>query len=104
MDDNWERRVLEQLASEGLREQRRSRRWGIFFKLLTFGFLFFVVLAVLGTLASSEKSCLDKCTAVVEIQGELEANGRASAENVINGLQAAFKNKGTRGVVLRINS
>jgi protease-4 len=104
MEDNWERRVLEQLATEGLREQRLARRWGIFFKLLTFGVLFLVVLAALGTLASSEKICLDKCTGVVEIQGALETSGRASAENVIAGLQAAFKNKGTRGVVLRINS
>src|SRR6266536_4564752 len=104
MEDNWERRVLEQLATEGLREQRRARRWGIFFKLLTFGFIFFVLLAALGTIASSEKICLDKCTGVVDIQGALESKGRASAENVIAGLQAAFKNKGTRGVVLRINS
>ncbi|TMH01877.1 MAG: S49 family peptidase [Betaproteobacteria bacterium] len=104
MDDNWERRVLEQLASEGLREQRLARRWGIFFKLLTLGLLFLAVLAALGTLAGSEKICLDKCTGVVNIQGALETSSRASAENVIAGLQAAFKNKGTRGVVLRINS
>jgi len=104
MEDNWERRVLEQLASEGLREQRLARRWGIFFKLLTFGLLFLAVLAALGTLAGSEKICLDKCTGVVDIQGALETSSRASAENVIAGLQAAFKNKGTRGVVLRINS
>jgi protease-4 len=104
MEENWERRVLEQLATEGLREQRLARRWGIFFKLLTFGVLFLAVLAALGTLAGSEKICLDKCTGVVNIQGVLESNGRSSAENVIAGLQAAFKNKGTRGVVLRINS
>jgi protease IV len=104
MEENWERRVLEQLATEGLREQRRARRWGIFFKLLTFGVIFLGILAVLGTFSSGVKTCVDKCTGVVDIQGALETNGRASAENVIAGLQAAFKNKGTRGVVLRINS
>src|ERR1700676_5045165 len=104
MEDNWERRVLEQLATEGLREQRRARRWGIFFKLLTFGFLLLLLVAALGGLSGSEKSCLDKCTGVVDIQGALESSGQSSAENVIAGLQAAFKNKGTRGVVLRINS
>lgn len=104
MEENWERRVLEQLATEGLREQRLARRWGIFFKLLWFGLLLLGILAALGTLASSEKICLDKCTGIVDIQGALESTGRASAENVIAGLQAAFKNKGTRGVVLRINS
>ncbi len=39
MDDkneNWERELLEKLASSSISEQRRARRWGIFFKLLTF--------------------------------------------------------------------
>jgi protease IV len=104
MEDNWERRVLERLATDGLREQRRARRWGIFFKLLAFGFLFVVLFAALGAWTSSERLCLDKCTAMVEIQGEIDAASRASADNVIAGLQAAFKNKGTQGVVLKINS
>ena len=38
-DSNWERQALERVASAGLIEQRRSRRWGIFFK--TLGFLYF---------------------------------------------------------------
>ncbi|HEY1438757.1 MAG TPA: S49 family peptidase [Casimicrobiaceae bacterium] len=104
MEDNWERRVLERLATDGLREQRRARRWGIFFKLLAFGFLFFVLFVALGAWTGSERLCLDKCTAMVEIQGEIDATSRASADNVIAGLQAAFKNKGTQGVVLKINS
>jgi protease-4 len=103
-DENWERRVLEQLATDALREQRNARRWGIFFKLLTFALLFIGLFAVLGYLAASERLCLDKCTAMVEIRGDIDADGRASAENIIAGLQAAFKNKGTQGVVLRINS
>src|SRR2546428_751416 len=49
-------------------------------------------------------TCLDKCRAVVEMGGELDADSPASAENIMSGLQAAFKNKGTQGVVLRINS
>ncbi len=61
-------------------------------------------LAALGAWTGSERLCLDKCTAMVEIQGEIDATSRASADNVIAGLQAAFKNKGTQGVVLKINS
>ena len=104
MEDNWERRVLERLATDGLREQRRARRWGIFFKLLTFGVIFVILFAALGAWTGTERLCLDKCTAMVEIQGEIDATSRASADNVIAGLQAAFKNKGTQGVVLKINS
>ena len=103
-DDNWERGVIERLATEGLLEQQRARRWGIFFKLLTFGLLFIALIAAFGSLATGERSCMDKCTAMVDIEGELDSDSRASAENVIQGLQAAFKNKGTQGVVLRINS
>jgi len=103
-DENWERRIIERLATEGLLEQQRARRWGIFFKLLTFAFLFVTLFVVLASIFESERTCLDKCTAMVELTGELDSEGRASAENVIAGLQAAFKNKGTQGVVLKIDS
>ena len=103
-DEHWERGVIERLATEGLLEQRRARRWGIFFKLLGFSFLLATLLLTVGVLSSSERTCVDKCTAMVEMRGELDSDGPASAENVMSGLQAAFKNKGTRGVVLRINS
>ena len=103
-DENWERRVIEQIAVEGLREQTRARRWRIFFLLLTFAFLSVALLGIVGALSESQVSCLDRCTAKVELLGELDADGPVSAENVMAGLQAAFKNKGTQGVVLRINS
>ena len=103
-EENWERGVIERLATEGLREQKRARRWGIFFKLLTFTFLFATLLVTIGAISESTHTCLDKCTAMVEMRGELDADSPASAENITSGLQAAFKNKGTQGVVLRINS
>jgi len=103
-DEHWEHGVIERLATEGLREQKRARRWGIFFKLLTFAFLFATLLLAIGAFSEGAHTCLDKCTAVVEMRGELDADSLASAENIMSGLQAAFKNKGTQGVVLRINS
>jgi protease-4 len=103
-EEHWERGVIERLATEGLLEQMRARRWGIFFKLLTFAFLFATLLLAIGAFSESTRACLDKCTALVEMRGELDADGQASAENIMSGLQAAFKNKGTQGVVLRINS
>ncbi|HEY2969859.1 MAG TPA: S49 family peptidase [Casimicrobiaceae bacterium] len=103
-EEHWERGVIERLATEGLREQKRARRWGIFFKLLTFALLFVTLLVTISAVSESTRTCLDKCTAVVELRGELDADSPASAENIMSGLQAAFKNKGTQGVVLRINS
>ena len=43
----WERELIANLASAALKEQRRARRWGIFFKLLTFAYVtVIIVLAV----------------------------------------------------------
>ena len=103
-EESWERRVIEQLATEGLREQTRARRWRIFFRLLAFAVVLVALLIFAGTLTQTEVTCLDRCTAKVEMLGELDADGPVSADNVVAGLQAAFKNKGTQGVVLRINS
>ncbi len=103
-DENWQRMLLEQLARDALDERRRARRWGILWKSLAFGLLFAAVAMALVIVGSRERICLDKCTALVEVRGELDSSGRASAERVNAGLQAAFKNAGTKGVVVRINS
>jgi len=95
--------VIEKLALEALKEQRRARRWGIFFKLLTFAYITFLAIALLD-LGWRDRSASDRHTALVEVAGVIDAKGNASADNVNAALQGAFKDKKTQGVVLRINS
>src|SRR5512141_3049931 len=102
--DNWERAVLEKLALAALKEQRAARQWGIFFKLVGLGLLTLIVGALLGWFDGREGVTSGKHTAVVDLTGVIEYEGRASAENIIAGLQAAFKDNQTQGVILRINS
>ena len=45
-----------------------------------------------------------KHTALIDLEGVISSNSAASADNLIPSLQAAFKDKGTQGVILRINS
>jgi protease-4 len=103
-DSNAERSVLEQLAQDLLIERRRQRRWSVFFRLFTLALLALGLVLGFAALGSHERVCLDQCTAVVEIQGELEAGGRASAQRIIDGMQSALKHRGIKGLVLRINS
>ena len=103
-DEGWERRALEALANDIVVERRRARRWSIFFRLLTLGVLVVGALLVLGVVGSQSHICLDKCTAVVDVEGEIDREGRASADIVAEGLKAAFEHPGTKGVLLRINS
>ena len=101
--NNWERGVLEKLALEALNEQRRSRRWGIFFKLLTFAYLTFLVVMLLDW-RFADSLAATKHSALVDVAGVIDAKGNASADNVASALQSAFKDKNTQGVILRVNS
>jgi protease-4 len=100
----WERQVLEKVALAAIEEQRRARRWGIFFKLLTFLYLFFLLFLVLGWIGKTDMTIPGKHSALVELRGIIAADERASADVVVSGLRRAFKDKNTAGVILRINS
>jgi len=99
---NWEREVLEKLALSAIQEQRRSRHWSILFKTLGFLYLFIVLFLAAGWFGSDGVS-IKEHTALVDLQGVI-ASDQASADSVISSLQGAFKDKKTKGVILRINS
>jgi len=101
--DQWERKLVEKIAMAGVAEQRRGRRWGIFFKLLTFAYITWIIVLVTGW-QPSEAPTAEKHTALVEIDGLIAPGTDSSAERVNSALQAAFEDSRTKGVVLRINS
>lgn len=99
---NWERSVLERLAFNALKEQRRARRWSIFFKLAGFAYLTFLLVLVFDWTPATEGG--EGHTAMVEIDGVIDTDSNANAENIVTSLQAAFKDANTKGIILRINS
>ena len=103
-DANWERSALERLAGAALAEQRRARHWGIFFKMLTFAYLFVLLFVALGWIGRTEVVSAGNHTALVDVNGVIAADTDANAEDIVAGLKDAFKDQGTRGVILRINS
>ncbi len=107
MSDNntngWERTVIEKVALAAIEEQRRARRWGIFFKFLIFAYLFIVLFIAMGWAGKKDRA-QEKHTALVELNGVIAPDSRASADIVMQGLSDAFKDKRTQGVILRINS
>lgn len=104
-DQDWERGVLEKLAMSAILEQRRARRWGILFKSLTFAYLFIILFLAMGWMGKPDQALgTGKHTALVNMHGVIASDSAASAENMISGLQDAFKDKDTQGVILRINS
>lgn len=105
--DGWERETIEKLVFASLTEQRRARRWGIFFKLLLFVYLLIVLwLAMypkfkadfdIGTAGKGH-------TAVIDVVGVIAEDKTANAEVITKGLRDAVKDKNTKGIILHINS
>ncbi len=102
-EEGWERKVLERVALAAIEEQRRARRWSIFFKLF-FAVYLIVVLVLLYGEPRGAKSLATRYTALVDLEGAIAPDSPASADNVIAGLRAAFEGKHTAGVLLRANS
>jgi protease IV len=99
--------VVDKFVFEIIREQRRARRWGIFFKLLGFGYLFLLLVLMLNYDIPGLKEATDSSeghTAVVRIEDVIASTSDASADKIIRGLRAAFEDKNTKGVVMRINT
>ena len=99
----WERRVITKLAQASLKEQKRARRWSIFFKFLVFAYITFILLMFTEPDINSAKMA-KKHTALVELQGTIADGETASADNIVSALRSAFEDEKTEGVILRINS
>lgn len=99
----WERRVITKLAQASLKEQKRARRWSIFFKFLVFAYITFILFMFTEPDINSAKMA-KKHTALVELQGTIADGETASADNIVSALRSAFEDEKTEGVILRINS
>ncbi|KMQ74856.1 S49 family peptidase [Marinobacter subterrani] len=97
-------KLIEKLVMSLQAEQRRSRRWGIFFKFLTFGYLIALLFMLNLPLGDSLDSVSGKHTALIEVTGPIAADELASADNIIGSLRTAFEDPDSVAVILRINS
>jgi len=103
--EEWQSEVISKLAFAAVDEQRRARKWSIFFKSLFF--VYFLILFIMIYSSSDGTANLGKATehtALVDVQGVIAAGAEASADNIIEGLRAAFKEPKAKAVIIRINS
>ncbi len=104
-DDKWQKDVINRLAFAAINEQKRTRRWGIFFKSLIFVYLFMIfMVAYMPHQEGSGNITLGKHTALIQLNGVIASDSEANADTIITGLRNAFEDEDTVGVILRINS
>ncbi|MQR01710.1 S49 family peptidase [Glaciimonas soli] len=101
--EGWERELLEKLAAGSLKEQRARRRWGVFFKLATLGLIVFGFWYAIHY-QSTDTTVVGRHTAVVNLNGTIDADGNGSASVLIPALDSAFAAKDSVGVILHVNS
>ncbi|MGB0663259.1 MAG: S49 family peptidase [Pontibacterium sp.] len=104
-ESSKEWRLIERTMNGLQREQRAARRWGIFFKSLTFLYLF----TLLGFVYfSNEADLLDEQpeqhVALIDVNGPISANSEASADAIVGALRSAFEAPEAEAVLFRINS
>lgn len=102
MNDNLDK-ALRDLLFDSLKEQRRRRRWSIFFKLI---WVILLGMAIVTFWDSDEGAKIgsEPHTALIDIRGVIADGGEVNADQVASSLNAAFNDKGTKGIILRINS
>jgi len=105
-DNSKEWKLIEKMLSGLHVEQRRARRWGIFFKSLTFAYLFALLgifwfgQDISGDIAPAAKEHV----AVVEVKGTIADGEEANADRIIWSLRKAFEDENSKAVIMRINS
>lgn len=103
-EPGWEQAVLEKLAFAAVEEQKKTRRWGIFFKFLTFVYLAVAIGLLAYPRLETDISTEQGHAAVVDVLGMIAEGEAANADTIIEGLRDAIKDKNTKGIILNINS
>ncbi len=101
---DFEQNLVNRIAWEAVAEQRRARRWGIFFKFFFAGYLVLFLLLYLPAGMFGGKISGGKHTALINIEGLIGSDYEANADYIVTGLRAAYEDKNTAGIILRINS
>lgn len=101
----WQQDIVNRLAFAALNEQKKSRRWRIFFMLIFLSYLFLLYFTfVLRPDGGKANLALGRHTALIDINGVIADDRAASADNIVTALRNAFENENAAGIILRINS
>ena len=100
----FEQALVNKIATEAITEQRRARRWSVFFKLFIVGYISIFTVSYLVGGWDGVSMGGEKHTALIDISGVISADSQANADFIVSGLRAAFEDKNTAGIILRINS
>lgn len=98
---------LADLAESYIRQDRWSRRWTNLLKFSAILYIFALVAMMttqFGELSEAELIASKPHAAIINLEGSIMPGSDASADRMIPLLQAAFKDKNAKGVIIKANS
>lgn len=101
--ENWGDKALERISQTAFVEQRKARRWGVFFKLATLIYLSILLFFFISS-NDNKIAATGDFTALITINGEISSESEANANDFKRNLNDAYENPGTKGIILSINS
>ena len=107
IDPNSENRdwqLVSRIAQDALKEQRRSRRWGIFFKLFACAYVAVILVGVFQQADNEGYAAMEDHAAIVYLDGVIAVDQPANANDLVRGLRGAFESNYSKAVILAINS
>ncbi len=103
-NEGWERDLVNKLAFSAISEQRKARRWGIFFKIAFLLYLITLPIIFISSEGVSSSLPVGEHTALVNLSGIITSDSDASADVVVAGLRDALENKNSKALIIRANS
>ncbi|MFT6201016.1 MAG: protease-4 [Candidatus Endobugula sp.] len=107
VDPNSESRdwqLVASIAQESLKEQKKARRWGVFFKMFACIYVLIILVGVARQNSGSQYSATQEHVGVVYLDGVIAADQTANANDLVGALRAAFESSSSKAVILAINS
>ena len=101
--ENLGNKALEKISEIAFEEQKKSRRWGIFFKFATLTYLSILLFFFISS-NDNKIATTGDFTALISINGEISSQSEANASDFKRNLNDAYDNPGTKGIILSINS
>lgn len=96
--------LLNQLVIEYLKDQKRNRIWRWVKRFIIFISIVAIALSFMNWGQDDLGSNTKPHVGLVDIQGEMGDSKTANADDFNKGLTSAYKNKGLKALILRINS
>ena len=95
-------KIIENILSATVIEQRANRRWGIFFKSVVLSIFIIGIIAI--NIKSDDISSKRTHVAIINIIGPISGENSNNSYNINNNIKKAFSDPSAKAIVLQMNS